>query len=423
MEAADLIDQESIPVKFYNSLYWVELPDGREYPFKHITRRAFALTEENKGEYLEFESEPRYRKDIEKLGFKINYYKEGYNFFTHKEADYFSQIAGKSYRANNPQNVLQGEFLKLLVSKINKWAELVLIDDFVYKKDRHWKWTANLKSYLWIKIYRKGADKAIYFIVGMLHTGDLYIELNCQRSKSSIKPLPKIQIDIFDDYLLRDGCKRLTIKKDELESLCWDDLVKITQEYVNRYLALYDELERSLGNGSLLNAGDHPEDSILDLLTPGPVPENISSRIPKERVFKGRKIDWSKKQKTSSALGSSGEQLVINYEKEKLRRLDLEDRADEVRKVYDGDGYDILSFNEKEEEIYIEVKTTCNGCDEPFYMSLNEKEFCYQNPGNYYLYRLYNFDVIRGRAEFYCLTANELNGLKLAPISFEVSTS
>jgi len=65
--------------------------------------------------------------------------------------------------------------------------------------------------------------------------------------------------------------------------------------------------------------------------------------------------------KKSHIVGNEGEELVFNYEKKKLEEFGLLDKKviwcaqnPEDRKP----GYDILSFNESGEEIYIEVKAT-----------------------------------------------------------------
>jgi hypothetical protein len=68
-----------------------------------------------------------------------------------------------------------------------------------------------------------------------------------------------------------------------------------------------------------------------------------------------------RRSKKSHIVGNEGEELVFNYEKKKLEEFGLLDKKviwcaqnPEDRKP----GYDILSFNESGEEIYIEVKAT-----------------------------------------------------------------
>ena len=68
-----------------------------------------------------------------------------------------------------------------------------------------------------------------------------------------------------------------------------------------------------------------------------------------------------RRSKKSHIVGNEGEELIFNYEKKKIEELGLFDKKviwcaqnPEDRKP----GYDILSFNEKGEEVFIEVKAT-----------------------------------------------------------------
>jgi Domain of unknown function (DUF3883) len=59
----------------------------------------------------------------------------------------------------------------------------------------------------------------------------------------------------------------------------------------------------------------------------------------------------------------------------------------------DGEGYDILSFEESGAERLIEVKTTKYGIDTPFFVSRNEVRTSERRALTYHLYRLYAFRV------------------------------
>src|SRR5690606_38526488 len=125
----------------------------------------------------------------------------------------------------------------------------------------------------------------------------------------------------------------------------------------------------------------------------------------------------------SSKLGLLGEELVIHFEREKLKGLGFFDKAEEVKKKIDGEGYDILSFDENGNEMYIEVKTTKGNSDEPFYLSINEKAFCELNSDKYIIYRLHNYNYLTKTARIYKIKGSELENFDLAPINFEVSKS
>jgi hypothetical protein len=57
----------------------------------------------------------------------------------------------------------------------------------------------------------------------------------------------------------------------------------------------------------------------------------------------------------------------------------------------DGEGYDILSFEESGEERLIEVKTTTFGPYTPLFVTRNEVEASEERADEYYIYRLFDF--------------------------------
>ena len=107
------------------------------------------------------------------------------------------------------------------------------------------------------------------------------------------------------------------------------------------------------------------------------------------------KIDHIKKAKKDAKTGLSGEELVLSYEKAKMyehNRSDLIDKIDWVSSYDDNRGYDIVSFdfdeNEKEYEIYIEVKTTEEGEKSSFFISSNEIKTMQEKKEKYWIYRV-----------------------------------
>src|SRR5258706_8106343 len=94
-------------------------------------------------------------------------------------------------------------------------------------------------------------------------------------------------------------------------------------------------------------------------------------------------------------MGECGEMLVFALERRCLDEIGRPDLAAKVVWVSqergDGDGYDILSFDDAGGRKFIEVKTTNGGERAAFYISANELQFAEQHSGNYWLYRLYSF--------------------------------
>ena len=122
--------------------------------------------------------------------------------------------------------------------------------------------------------------------------------------------------------------------------------------------------------------------------------KNKYSEITKKTI---RKIDYLKKAKSNVKNGLLGEELVINYEKERLTNLGREDLAERIKwvsKEDDSIGYDIVSFDVGEfnnvQEKYIEVKSTDESNTNAFYISANELKTMEKLKKQYFIYRVYN---------------------------------
>jgi hypothetical protein len=95
----------------------------------------------------------------------------------------------------------------------------------------------------------------------------------------------------------------------------------------------------------------------------------------------------------NKALGKAGEELVLKYEREKLKNYpELLNKIEHTSSKNDDAGYDILSFTEDGKEMLIEVKTTRRDASYPFLLSYNEYNTAMNNIGRYYIYRVYEFN-------------------------------
>jgi hypothetical protein len=126
-----------------------------------------------------------------------------------------------------------------------------------------------------------------------------------------------------------------------------------------------------------------------------PVLANVSEP---EAIYKRNpiKINYLEREQSNRNLGSSGEELVLEFEKWSLIRSGKEKFAEQIRWISkeegDGAGFDILSKQLNGKDKYIEVKTTKLGKETPFYFSSNELDFSQQHSDNFHLYRLFNFE-------------------------------
>jgi hypothetical protein len=133
---------------------------------------------------------------------------------------------------------------------------------------------------------------------------------------------------------------------------------------------------------------------------------------PVERDFRNRK------------LGRDGEELVLHFERERLKQFDRPDLVKKIRWVSqedgDGAGYDILSFDEKGKERFLEVKTTVGPDVTPFYITRNELSFSSERPDAFRLCRVFDFSMHPRMFEL----APPLEKLvHLSPLSYEASFS
>ncbi len=113
---------------------------------------------------------------------------------------------------------------------------------------------------------------------------------------------------------------------------------------------------------------------------------------PVERDFRNRK------------LGRDGEELVFWVSEEDG----------------DGAGYDILSFDEKGKERFLEVKTTVGSDITPFYITRNELSLSSERPEAFRLCRVFDFSI---RPRMFELAPPLKNFVHLSPLSYEASFS
>ncbi|MGE8425014.1 MAG: DUF3883 domain-containing protein, partial [Sphingobacterium siyangense] len=83
-------------------------------------------------------------------------------------------------------------------------------------------------------------------------------------------------------------------------------------------------------------------------------------------------------------------------------------------------GYDVLSYDEQGNTIYIEVKTTKGNELTPFYLSENELEFLKLNHFKYFIYRIYNFSLEDNFGEFFKISGDVESQLLFKPIAYQV---
>lgn len=162
-----------------------------------------------------------------------------------------------------------------------------------------------------------------------------------------------------------------------------------------------------------------------------PASSNLSS-IPKAkglstRTFRTRKTpDYSIIDANNRELGLAGELYVIEYERRQLEIQGRVDLAEIVRHISvlegDGAGYDILSYTPNGKEKYIEVKTTRGPRRTSFYMSANELYFAQIHSDNYYLYRVFQYDILSNTGTISIFEGYQEHSFDITPIQYRLKT-
>lgn len=134
------------------------------------------------------------------------------------------------------------------------------------------------------------------------------------------------------------------------------------------------------------------------------------------------KKEREKQEQKNNQTGTAGELYVLNAEKQFLIDSGKHALAEMVHHASkedgDGLGYDIRSFLPNGQVKYIEVKTTTSKKNTKFIITDNELDFSCQNPDNYYLYRLYDFNPKAKQNPCYILKGKLRDALVLYPIQF-----
>lgn len=345
-------------------------------------------------------------------------------FINIDEIDFFRKWANKVYDKSNKDHYSAKEYLLDTVwYKTRFWSNEIVkrLENYETSNKRMWskrdwkdgKRVSTFKPYTWARIFKKGKKgKEIFFTVGidplsnaLVYKLDFYHEsdskLNHEQKELCKKHIPQ-------------SLKWNEINEQDLINWDWESLIKKMVDFISKNSHHYDQVVN-------LVWGDNDIESIFtNNLTLRDFPTGGFSQLPKLNPrFNGVDIDFDRKNKEDKELGDFGEELVLDYEKNKLKEKGLNSFIEKVQIVKDGKGYDIISFDEYGNEIFIEVKTTKGNEKTPFYLSQNEKLFFEKNADKYYLYRLYNYDADKNYADFF-IVENMNEELLFQPTEFRV---
>lgn len=161
-------------------------------------------------------------------------------------------------------------------------------------------------------------------------------------------------------------------------------------------------------------------DDILAVLTAAPKAAADNGKIAEpSRPIIRLTTNYIEREARNRSLGLAGELFVLNYERARLIQVGKERLAAQVEHTSqvrgDGEGYDVLSFDETGAERLIEVKTTKYGAETPFFVTRNEVSTSESRSSLYHVYRLYGF---RQEPKLYTLAGAISQSCRLSAASF-----
>lgn len=106
-----------------------------------------------------------------------------------------------------------------------------------------------------------------------------------------------------------------------------------------------------------------------------------------------KKIDFEKVQKSRNKTGQIGELIVFDMLTEEAKQKCLKEPEHVSITHGDGLGYDILAFDDEENEIHIEVKSSKDKYADGFDISANEVAASQVKDSIYKIYRVYELDI------------------------------
>tara|TARA_Y100001970_G_C14188565_1_gene834020 strand:- start:415 stop:1650 length:1236 start_codon:yes stop_codon:yes gene_type:complete len=175
-----------------------------------------------------------------------------------------------------------------------------------------------------------------------------------------------------------------------------EDFINDLKKYVDSYRQIVKDPLSSILletlDESVFEESDKKQNLDLNYELPSFNPDEISPKI------KGSKKSSTEKPRKpsppSKKVGDAGEKYVYEYEKNRLTECGKKELSELIVKQYEDlsffPGYDIQSFDEEGNEIYIEVKSTKSKKKDSFEISENEINAARELGDAYYIYQVTN---------------------------------
>ncbi len=170
-------------------------------------------------------------------------------------------------------------------------------------------------------------------------------------------------------------------------------------------------------------------ETFVTLVDVEPTPKEVKKGIAKSKKYnrirssiQRQKLDYIRIARDNARIGLQGEKLALQIERNRLERLgiiNIEKKLRWLSNETDSIGYDIASvdiIDGKEVKICIEVKSTSDRVDSPFYVSKNQVEVSNIEKDRYRVLRI--FDVDSTQPKYYYAKGPIQDSFILDPVTF-----
>ncbi|WBB29158.1 MrcB family domain-containing protein [Parvimonas micra] len=250
------------------------------------------------------------------------------------------------------------------------------------------------------------------------------------KAKKNSRPTGYENCNIYSKYYklsdFENGnitCEKLINDLERLNSVYNELKTKLYGDFCSANNRIINEEDSELLDEKFNELIEISDDMILGKMVD--IPENLEFDKGKKSQTLRTKIDYISLNKINKRQGDLTEKLVLDYEIERVKNdpilKEYKDKVEHVANNGDGDGYDIKSVdfnksNSKVIEIYIEVKSTLKGKEEPFFMTKNEFEKAKKLKELYRIYRLFK----NGNKWDYYILEDPYSNIDIVPIKYQV---
>jgi hypothetical protein len=227
-----------------------------------------------------------------------------------------------------------------------------------------------------------------------------------------------------EDTIIKDLKDMVEIYDDIYENLGHITYDQIIDSIISKTEIIYYEYDKAIDiiESTLEEESLYPKGTKKNLI-------EVKATLKKESKYKEinqkvpTKIDYIKKASKDAMTGTEGEKLALEYERDRLIAIGLQDYITEIKYVANHDdsaGYDILSYdkNNKNKIIhrYIEVKTSISKADSSIFVSKNEVNKSIELNDRYFIYRIY--DSLSVEPKIYIAQGSIRDNFDLDPVTY-----